>query len=366
MSREAVLDALRHVANIHQASVEVQRLLHVAMKAASDNNDPAPVAELQADYLAQRDLAHAAVTFANSCPPGGPDLDGLAGSAFILALFQAATADGVEQELAEFDTAMTAWWPTLAAWSAEDGDPPPRPHNATFERIINAADNWIECLTERENDAMAECLAAQGVEVTRTFTPTASVLQAQFPPVHREKGCTPEPIGTVHRDDPLATHLRRTLLRQPLRVMSHSRDDEVELVSTHWTARSAWRAAHKARLSIEPGSWIELWEATLRGHMLLDVIPWLNPDNVADDGSELVFGVLHRGGKTASGTYINSVGVIGAIKPDSRGWTIMVRDKGTDDFRAPRLRELAYSTWAEANAGVQAVFDRKPEPPVEE
>lgn len=358
MSREAEVDALNRVSASHFSWSEAQQRLHVAMKAADDQDGPAPMAELQADYAAQRDLVRDVVAFVDSCGPGGPDVDGLAGAAFILALFQAASVDGVERELAAFDAAMTGWWPALAAWTPDHGDHPPRPRSDTFDRIVDAANNWIECLDERETDLWARSLAAQGAEVTRTFTPTGSVLQAHLPLAQRAEGSTPEAIGTVRRDGSLGAHLGR-VWRAPLRVVARTRAGEVDLLATHWTAGRAWRDAHKARLGIEPSGWVEVWERTFRGYKLVDVMPWLDPARETDDGGEFVYGVLDQGDTTPSGATTHMVGVIGAIRPASRGWSIMVLDKDTDTFRVPRLLEFSYLTWAEATAGVQKIFGRQ-------
>lgn len=358
MSREAEVEALNRVSASHFSWSEAQQRLHVAMKAADDQDGPAPVAELQADYAAQKDLVRDVVAFVDSCGPGGPDVEGLAGAAFILALFQAASVDGVERELAEFDAAMTGWWPALAAWTPDHGDHPPRPRSDTFDRIVDAANNWIECLDERETDLWARSLAAQGAEVTRTFTPTGSVLQAHLPLAQRAEGSTPEAIGTVRRDGSLGAHLGR-MWRAPLRVVARTRAGEVDLLATHWTAGRAWRDAHKARLGIEPSGWVEVWEWTFRGYKLVDVMPWLDPARETDDGGEFVYGVLDQGDTTPSGATTHMVGVIGVIRPESRGWSIMVRDKDNDTFHVPRLLEFSYLTWAEATAGVRKLFDRQ-------
>lgn len=358
VSREAEVEALNRVSASHFTWSEARQRLHVALKDADDHDGPAPVAELQVDYATQKDLVGEVVAFVRSCAPGGPDVEGLAGAAFVLALFQAASGDDVERELAELDAALTDWWPALAAWTPDQGDHPPRPRSETFEQIVDAATNWIECLDERETDLWVKSLAAQGAEVTRTFTPNGSVLRAHLPTAQPVAGRVPEAIGTVHRDGSLGAHLGR-MWRPPLCVVARTRAGDVDLLSTHWTAGRAWRDAHKARLGIEPSGWVEVREWTLRGYKLVDVMPWLDPARETDDGGEFVYGVLDKGDPTPSGATTHMVGVIGAVRPESRGWSIMVRDNDSDAFRVPRLLEFSYLTWAEATAGVQKIFDRQ-------
>lgn len=63
MSREVEVEALNRVSASHYSWSEARQLLHVALKAADDQNGPAPVAELQADYLAQKALVRDVVAF---------------------------------------------------------------------------------------------------------------------------------------------------------------------------------------------------------------------------------------------------------------------------------------------------------------
>lgn len=361
MSRESEIDALDRVLKCHQDCAEADRQLHAAMRVASDTSGPPPIAQLRSDYEAQRELTRAVFAYVADCGPDGPDVDGLVGSAFVLALFQAGSANGAQRELAELDTAMEGWWPALETTFFTSPGPPPRPHSDALNRIIGAADNWVECIEEHEHDQWAAAFAARGAKVSRTFSQDASVIHAEFRPPADPDACRPEEVGTVRRDGSLSTHLGRWF-RPAFRAQTKTSRGEATVLSTHWTAGGAWRSAHKARTTIAPNSWIELWEWTFHGDKLVDVLPWLDSEHLTDEGFALVMGVLSSGDPRPDGSVTQTIGAIGAVNPASRGWMILVRDKGTDIFRAPRLRECGYPTLVEAEAAVQAIFDRQTDP----
>ena len=77
---------------------------------------------LCADFDAQLDVTLAAVEFAKVCPAEGPDLDGLPGAAFVLALYQVVTEEpGLGDKLAT----LTRRWNLPAQW----GPRRPRPRS---------------------------------------------------------------------------------------------------------------------------------------------------------------------------------------------------------------------------------------------
>lgn len=356
------VDALRHVAACYRRWGAAHHLLDVALEAAANSAGPPPIAELQSDYLAQKDVVRAALEFADTCAPNGPELTGLSGPAFVLALFMAAKDSSAPGALADLDTAMAGWWQALATVPSVNSAHPPRPSSAPFNRTTDAANNWIESLAEHETDVMIDQAISQGAKVTRIFTPTVSAIRAEYPPLPRELGQVPDPIGTLDRDGSLAGHLAR-MWRAPLRAVSRNNFGQVDVLSTHWTGGSAWRAAHKARLAIDPKAWIELWEWTFRGYKLVDVLPFLDPSEITDDDHELVHGILDPGNRSDDdGPFFHSMGVIGLVRPSSRGWTIAVRVKGTDEFRHPPLFESYPRTLATAKASIQELYDRQPEP----
>lgn len=234
---------------------------------ASDRYGPLPVDALQADFGAQRDLTRRAVAFARMCGSQGPELDGVAGPAFVHALYQAAAVPGIEADLDELDDAMGAWWPLLHRWTPGTGEPPPRPRSAAHDRILDALNNWWEFLDERANDWLAESLAGEGAEVTRSIvrdadgtvrTYTSARLDFE-PDDDQDAVYTPPPIGTVRRDGALARHLGG-LWRPPLQVLARGHDGQARQLSAYWSAARAYRSAHQARTEITPRIWIELWE----------------------------------------------------------------------------------------------------------
>lgn len=358
MSDHRQIEALNRLASSYEAWRQAQLRLHQAMAQASTTAGPAPVAALQADFAAQRDLTSGAVAFARTCGPQGPDLTVVAGPAFVHALYQAAAVAGVEAELDELDDAMRAWWPLLRTWTPADGDPPAPPHSAAQERILDALTNWLEFLDDRAHDQMLDSLAGEGAEITRSFvrdtdgsvTAYTSARLNIGPREDQDVRHRPPPVGTRRRNAGLAGHLAG-LWRPPLQVVVCGRDGQSRLLSAHWSAGRAYRSAHHARTEITPGSWIELWEWQIRGLELLDALPWMHSGEVADNGDELVLGVLDQTGN------ISNVGVIGSISPSSRGWTVTVRDRSSDTFQTPRLRDAIYLTRAQAVAGVQTLFE---------
>ena len=353
------LEALNRLAASYEAWRQAQQRLHQEMAQASTTAGPPPVPALEADFAAQRDLTSGAVAFARTCGPQGPDLTAVAGPAFVHALYQAAAVPDVEAELNALDDAMRTWWPLLRTWTPADGDPPPRPRSAAQERILDALTNWLEFLDDRAHDQMLDSLAGEGAEITRSFvrdtdgsvtTHTSARLNIG-PHDDQEVGHTPPPVGTRRRDAGVAGHLAG-LWRPPLQVRVCGRDGQSRPLSAHWSAARAYRNAHQARTEITPGSWIELWEWRIRGRELLDLMPWMDPSEVASNGDELIYGVLDQTGN------MSNVGVIGTIRPMSRGWTVTVRDRSSETFQTPRFRDAIYPTRAQAMAGIATLFER--------
>jgi hypothetical protein len=352
------VEALNQVLSRYETWRQANERLHQEMSHASRTSAPSPVPALQADFTAQRDLTRAAIDFATTCGTQGPDLTAVAGPAFVHALYQAAAVPDVEAELNELDDAMRTWWPLLRTWTPADGDPPPRPRSAAQERILDALTNWREFLDDQAHDQMLDSLADQGAKITRSFVRDAdgsmtTYTSAQLniaPPEEQEPGHAPPPVGTLRRDG-LSGHLAG-LWRPPLQVRVCGRDGQSRPLSAHWSAARAYRNAHQARTEITPGSWIELWEWRIRGLELLDLMPWMDPSEVASNGDELIYGVLDQTGN------MSNVGVIGTIRPMSRGWTVTVRDRSSETFQTPRFRDAIYPTRAQAMAGIATLFER--------
>lgn len=358
VSDDQQVEALNQLVGRYATWLHAQERLHREMSHASDTSGPLPVEALQADFAAQRDLTRGAVAFARTCGSQGPDPDGAAGPAFVHALYQASAGPGVEAELDELDDAMGAWWPLLRVWTPAKGQPPPRPDSDAHRRILDALTNWREFLDERANDWLIESLASEGAEVTQSLVRDADGAVMTYttarldlgPRDDEQAGHPPPPVGTLRRDGALAGHLAG-LWRPPLQVLARGRDGQTRPLSVHWSASRAYRSAHHARTEITPQSWVELWEWTFRGFKLLDSLPWMDSSDVDDNGDGLIFGVLGQRGDIAD------VGVIGVIRPGSRGWSIMVRDQRAETFRTPRLRDWIYLTRAQAIAGVEKLFE---------
>lgn len=358
MSRQT--EALDQVASRYEVWRRAQEHLHQEISRVSGASGPPPVAALQADFTAQRDLTRAAVAYARTCGPHGPDPDAIHGPAFAQALYQAATALDAEAELDAFDDAMAAWWPQLQDWTSTVGSPPRRPRCALHDRILDALTNWWEFLDDQANDRLMDSLAGEGAEVTRTFVrgpdgSVTTVMSARLdigPGSDKGERWTPPPVGTLRRDTVALRHLAG-LWRPPMQVLACGRDGYTRLLSAHWSGTRAYRHAHQARTDVPVHGWIELWEWTFRGFKLLDSLPWIDGSAVATNGDELVYGVLDRQGDIAD------IGVIGTISPLARGWSITVRDPGADTFWKPRFREWSYLTRTEAITAVEELFDRQ-------
>jgi len=87
MSRKREVEALDAHLTSFERWVDTDRYLHEQMATAEAEHAGAPIEALCADFDAQLDVTRTAIAFAKVCPPDGPDLDGLAGAAFVLALY---------------------------------------------------------------------------------------------------------------------------------------------------------------------------------------------------------------------------------------------------------------------------------------
>ena len=158
---------------------EASRALDEQMAAAAERQASPPVEALRIDFDAQLDVTRAVIAFTKACPADGPDLDGLAGAAFVQALYQAVSA-GLDSELSTLTLEWDRWLPKVGRWTpASSETPPPRPMSATHSRVLAAVDDWTEFLMDRTHDQVVEMLAAGGREVTETIRvgPDGQIIQ---------------------------------------------------------------------------------------------------------------------------------------------------------------------------------------------
>ena len=81
--RGAEVEALGAVQAAYERWAEASRALDEQMAAAAERQASPPVEALRTDFEAQLDVSRAVIAFAKACPADGPDLDGLAGAAFV-------------------------------------------------------------------------------------------------------------------------------------------------------------------------------------------------------------------------------------------------------------------------------------------
>lgn len=168
--RSAEVEALGAVQAAYERWVDVYRRLDDEMAAASAQQAGLPVAALCADFDAQLGVTHAAINFAAACPEDGPDLQGLVGPAFVLALYQAVMEEpDLADELVALIREWDAWIAAARQWTpANDHSLPPRPASAAHSKVLHAVDSFNEFLMDRMTDSVVESLAAGADSVTTT------------------------------------------------------------------------------------------------------------------------------------------------------------------------------------------------------
>lgn len=179
MSNAAEVAALDAVRDAYARWGEVNADLNEQMASAAATESSPPVEVLRNDFEAGVAVVRAAIEFGRVCPSGGPDLDGLAGKAFVQALYQAVRdTDGLAEELQALEAEFDGWLPRIGAWTPTAGAPPPRPSRPGHSAVLAAVDNWQDCLYENEHDRLIKLVAGdRPVEKTAWVTDDGRIVQ---------------------------------------------------------------------------------------------------------------------------------------------------------------------------------------------
>ena len=269
-------------------------------------------------------------------------------------------AQGLEDELAMLGREWGKWFARVSEWTPESNKPPPkRPSSPAQSRVLSVADELYGHLMERTRDQLVESLAQHAHEMTETIStgPGGEIIQTARFAFKRDETPVPDPAvpGTIRRYDArgLLPHLRMAGGR-PWKVVRRKwgSSDWGQEMSAHWRAKSAFEAAHQARLDIAYDEMIDLYEWRWRGWLLWDSLPPLSREQQADGGGEVVWGAV---GMTDDGA---TVGPVAVIMPCAYGWQIMVRspDDRNVYVQPKKLRDAIYRIRAEAVDGARRVF----------
>jgi hypothetical protein len=131
------------------------------MSAAAAARAVPPVAVMEVDFVAQLAVSRAVLAFAQACPRGGPDLVGVAGAAFVQAIFQAATPE-LAGELEALEPDWVAWLPTVRDWTPDSGQPPAPPAAPLHAHVLDTVDAWGGFAQDQMRDQLVDLLASAG------------------------------------------------------------------------------------------------------------------------------------------------------------------------------------------------------------
>lgn len=377
MSRTAETDALSLVLAAYSHWGDVNFELHEQMRVAEDTEVPAPTKALAVDLAARIQVTRAVIIFAEACPPEGPDTDGLAGAAYLIALHRIVTeelASGLKGELSKYEREGLQWTEELKTW-VPGGDTPPaaRPSLPSHDRVLEAAGLYCAHVQESLGDHLREGLKEWGRENDREVTETTAIgsggefiheTSVRFAPPDLDEqdiapDLAPEPEpGTVRRWSNIGfvSHIKAGRGR-PWLVAKRDRrsSDWGTAISYHWRGSVAFKAAQLARTEITIREAIDIYEMDFLGWRLLDSLSILSSENVTEDGSEVLWGT--DSGEEIREEKIYNLIPIALIRPVSAGWTIRVRSiVDPDQYLQPkRLRDTLYLTHAEAAEGARRI-----------
>ena len=206
MVRDAEVTALRAIEDAYRRWTVVSQELHQEVAAAAERDAGVPVDALRADFDAQVAVTRTVAAFARSCPASGPDVEGLPGAAFILALYQVvASQPRLDQDLAALAQRWETWVTEVASWTANRGDPPPaRPTSPAHSRVLAAVDDWWGFGADRLHDQLVQSMTAQGHHVKESITSgtegeVIQTAQVVFAPHRKPDGAPPKMGGLLAR-----------------------------------------------------------------------------------------------------------------------------------------------------------------------
>lgn len=170
MARDAEVTALTAIEGAYQDWAAISEQLHQEVAEAAEQNAGAPVEALRADFNAQLAVTRAVIAFADTCPPAGPDVEGLPGAAFIQALYHVVQSQpGLDQDLVELTGRWQEWVTEIGQWAPERSGPPPaRPTSVALSRVLAAVDDWWAFGADRLHDEIVASFAVRGHHVTES------------------------------------------------------------------------------------------------------------------------------------------------------------------------------------------------------
>lgn len=212
MARDEEVAALSAIADAYERWAAISEHLHQEVAEAAERNDGAPLEALRADFNAQLAVTRSVAEFAHTCPPAGPDVEGLPGAAFIQALHHVVRSQpGLDQDLIELTARWEGWLTEIGRWTPDLSVPPPaRPTSPALSRVLAAVDDWWGFSADRLHDEIVQSFANQGHHVTESVAIGTEGDLIQSANVVFEPSTTADVHAPAARG-PLA-RLRRTLL----------------------------------------------------------------------------------------------------------------------------------------------------------
>lgn len=156
--RDGQQQALSRIGQAYQRCLHASEQLDRLVDEASENCTSPPVVALQADFDAQIAVTREVKEFAVRGQDAGPDLDEVPGAAFVLAMYQAATALPAD-ELEALSDAFQAWLADVSRWTpAHIAMPPTRPVSPAHNHVLATVSEWWEFHHERMHDDIVALL----------------------------------------------------------------------------------------------------------------------------------------------------------------------------------------------------------------
>ncbi len=344
--RDDQLRALEQVLGCYtrfsSCSAEVFKKVHHAQL----SRDPLPAAALQADFDAQIALSRAVLAYVETCGES-PDVDGLAGAAYVLAIHQSGSQPKLRHELAAMQTAWPTWIEAVRQWDPDGKvDLPPRPQSNCHANVLDVVASYQEFLGDKARDRLLDILKEAGFSVTDTLiqsSPDGKYVErtriSALPRPHgdpEQGAASPACVGEYRRELD-----RPGMVGRRWRVVWRDRRGEEAVVSQHWRCSSAIAAGHRARVDRGLDQWVEVLERTTAGWRVREVLPSVPSTQCANNGGEVVLDV-----KDASSFPVVDVGPVGVVYPMGSGWAALVSDGST--LVSPSFKDYWHATRAEA------------------
>lgn len=338
---------------------------------------------MASEFRLSREVVRTAIVYANACPPGGPDVQGLVGPSFVVALVGVVRRElggSLAQDLKDLAIRHDQWLVEAAAWTptpSESSAParPPTPHSV--HRVLEAARDLAEHRQERAHERFVEGFAEagreQGLNVrdeTTVYADGSTVRSTQILFDRTESSETAdlpeldvpviEPGGGWPRSGSssfIAHHLDSR--RGSWRVMRRDRQSValgVE-ISSHWRGATAFDAAHRARQNIDDNAVIDVVEWRTNGWVLRDSMPALFAHETDEkSGAEVVFDYREDEEVTPGGDpQLIGAYPVALLLPFQIGWQILLSSSDDPERfdRPKKMREARYDTRSAAILGAR-------------